>query len=102
MSNNYVAIAFDVDGTLIQLTGPKEDTPRYEIIAMFHFYEKMGCRMFIWSGGGVDYAQRWSEKLGLTAMVVAKGSFTPDICFDDEDVKLAKVNIRVALGNKNF
>src|ERR1017187_3085908 len=102
MSNKYLAVAFDVDGTLIQLTGPKEDTPRYEIISMFHFYEKMGCRMFIWIGGGIDYAARWRDKLGLTATVVAKNSFTPDICFDDEEVNMAKVNVRVALGNINF
>jgi hypothetical protein len=41
--------------------------------------------MYIWSGGGVDYATRWRDKLGLTAIVVEKGSFTPDIAFDDED-----------------
>ena len=43
-------IAFDVDGTLIHQVGESEDTPRYDVIAMFHFYEKLGNTMFIWSG----------------------------------------------------
>ena len=60
-------IAFDVDGTLIHQVGAAEDTPRYDIIQTFHFFEKLGNEMFIWSGGGVDYAERWSQKLGLKA-----------------------------------
>ena len=94
-SNEFTVVAFDVDGTLIQLTGPKEDTPRYDIIEIFHFYEKIGCHMVVWSGGGEDYAARWASKLGLTAEILPKGSFIPDIAFDDEEVILGKVNIRV-------
>jgi len=88
-------VAFDVDGTLIHQVGKSEDTPRYDIIALFHAYEKLGCKMFIWSGGGVDYAERWSQKLGLEAEIVEKGSFKPDLAFDDMNVNLGKVNIRV-------
>ena len=89
-----VKVAFDVDGTLIHQIGEKEDTPRYDVISIFHLLE-LHCNMFIWSGSGVDYAKRWSEKLGLKAAIVEKGCFTPDITFDDEEVKLGKVNIRV-------
>jgi phosphoserine phosphatase len=88
-------IAFDVDGTLIHQVGEKEDTPRYDIIQMFKMFKNLGWEMYIWSGGGVDYARRWSERLGLDATVVAKGSFQPDIAVDDLEVELGKVNIRV-------
>lgn len=86
-------IAFDTDGTLIHIT---EDVPRYDIIAIFLAFQKLGCKMVIWSGGGIDYATRWRDKLGLTAEVVAKGSFVPDIAFDDEkECVLGKVTIHV-------
>jgi len=88
-------ICFDVDGTLIQQVGEFEDTPRYEIIKLFHFFENLGNEMYIWSGGGVSYAERWSQKLGLKAKIVEKGSFKPDIAIDDMNVNLGKVNIRV-------
>ena len=90
-----ITVAFDVDGTLIHLAGGKEDTPRYDVIQFFHLLESFGFCMAIWSGGGVDYAERWRDKLGLTARVVPKGSFVPDIAVDDEEVSLGKVNICV-------
>jgi hydroxymethylpyrimidine pyrophosphatase-like HAD family hydrolase len=92
-------IAFDVDGTLIHQSGSREDTPRYDIIALFHSFEKLGYEMYIWSGGGVDYATRWKEKLGLNAKVVEKGSFKPDIAVDDmaheSEFNLGVVNLAV-------
>ena len=51
--------------------------------------------MRIWSGGGVDYAERWSQELGLKATLVEKRSFKPDLAFDDMNVNLGIVNIRV-------
>ncbi len=92
-------VCFDVDGTLIHQEGPLCDTPRYEIIALFKSFESLGCMMYIWSGGGVQYAKRWRDKLGLTALVVEKGSFTPDIAIDDmaheSEFNLGKVNLPV-------
>ena len=94
-------IFFDVDGTLIWPEGiPNElpDTPRYEVIQLFHAFERLGCRMFIWSGGGCDYAIRWRDRLGLKASVITKGAVDPDIidiAVDDEEVKLGIVNIKV-------
>lgn len=96
-------IAFDVDGTLIYDGNPKFkvngdpmcDTPRYDVIDLFFMFENLGCELFIWSGGGVEYAERWRNKLGLSAQVVEKGSFLPDIAVDDMDVTLGKVNIKV-------
>lgn len=106
--NSNVKIAWDVDGTLIYQDGKKgmpgslEDTPRYDVIALFHAFQKLGCDMYIWSGGGIDYAKRWAEKLGLEAKIVMKGSFKPDITFDDMDLdlrererSLGRVNIQV-------
>lgn len=99
--NKKLRIAFDMDGTLIHQVGEKEDTPRYEIVAMFQTLSKLGCDMYIWSGSGEDWAERWRDKLGLTATIVPKGSFTPDICFDDGNaepvftVDLADKNIQV-------
>ena len=75
-------VAFDVDGTLIS---DADDSPRYDVIQLFHLFEKFGCEMYIWSGGGIDYAKRWTEKLGLKAKIVEKFSktFVPDIIVDD-------------------
>ena len=51
--------------------------------------------MYIWSGGGLDYAQHWSEKLGLKADVIEKGSLCVDLSVDDEAVNLGIINLRV-------
>lgn len=92
-------IAFDVDGTLIHQAGELCDTPRYNIIQLFKILESLGCEMYIWSGGGIDYATRWRDKLGLKATVVGKGEFVPDIAVDDmaiaSEFNLGKVNIPV-------
>lgn len=88
-------VAFDIDGTLIHQIGEKEDTPRYDVIQFFKMFEAAGCRMFVWSGSGVDYSERWLRKLGLKAEVVPKGAFVPDIAIDDEVVDLGLVNLRM-------
>ncbi len=90
-------VCFDVDGTLQTKSIQWRDIPRYEIVAFFKSFEAAGCRMFIWSGGGLDYAKAACERLGLKAEIVVKGSFKPDIAVDDEAVQLGKVNIQVPL-----
>lgn len=98
-----VTVAVDVDGTLIHQVGESEDTPRYDVIQLVLLLREFGCDIYIWSGGGVDYATRWRDKLGLKfATVVAKGSFKPDITLDDMDLdfrnsekSLGVVNIQV-------
>ena len=72
-------IAFDVDGTLINVA----DTPRYEVILLFKLFEYFGWTMVIWSGDGIDYARRWSEKLGLKALILEKCSIDVDAIVDD-------------------
>ena len=92
-----ITIAFDVDGTLIHQIGEKEDTPKYEVIQFLISFLANNDDVCFWSGGGIDYAQRWAIKLGFIDLVkiVEKGSFVPDLCFDDQDVNLGKVNIKV-------
>ncbi len=92
-------IAFDVDDTLIvpaNINKFKTDTPNYETIAIFKWFEKQGYEMVIWSGGGVDYAKMWADKLGLKAEILPKtATFDVGIAFDDCDVELGKVNVKV-------
>jgi len=92
-------IAFDIDDTLIipsVVTGDV-DTPNYENIAVYRFFQAQGCHMILWSGSGMDWAKRWGEKLGLKPdeIRVKQKSEDVDVAFDDCDVDLAKVNIKV-------
>lgn len=90
-------VAFDVDDTLIKKSDINDDIPRYDVIFLLSALQVIGCEIFVWSGGGIDYAQRWCEKLGISdsVRVIAKGSEEMDVAFDDQFVNLAKVNIQV-------
>ena len=93
-------IAFDIDDTLIipsVATGLDRDTPNYDTIAMYRWFQSQGHEMILWSGSGMDWAKTWGEKLGLVPFEVRmkQKSDDVDIAFDDCDVDLAKVNIRV-------
>ena len=99
-------VAFDVDDTLIIpsiATSSDIDTPNYETIALYRWFQAQGNRMIVWSGGGVDYAKMWANKLGLFPCEIRVKQKTPDIdiAFDDCDVDLAKVNIKVKRLNNN-
>lgn len=93
VENSETIIAFDVDMTLIT----EDYKPIYENVFLYKALQKLGCTMVIWSGGGIDYAQQWGDKLGLQPFqVFEKGSFTPDIVFDDMDYNWkGKVSIKV-------
>lgn len=95
---NQLKIAFDVDNTLIKYSLDR-DTPKYDIIMIYNFLKAQGHYMIIWSGGGKDYARMWAEKLGLNPDEVrdklGKKYDDVDICFDDEEVNLGKINIKV-------
>ena len=94
-----VRVAFDVDGTLIHQEGELYDTPRYDVIQLFKLLEGFGCEMYIWSGGGIDHATRWRDKLGLKAEVVRKGAFQPDIAIDDMDLDFRGIEGSLGLVN---
>jgi len=89
-------IAFDVDGTLISF----KDRPKEDTIKLLKLLHGMGNRIIVWSGGGRDYAKTWVQKLYLEDYVdEVKDKFDKheyvDICFDDEMVDLAIINIKI-------
>ena len=105
---NKLKIAFDVDDTLIIPAVALKDEPHpyigiygaipnYEVISIYRFFQKQGHSMIIWSGGGVDYARRWADKLGLepNEIIIKEKNESIAIAFDDCDIDLAKVNIKV-------
>jgi len=98
MSTNKLTVAFDVDDTLIipsVVTGNR-DIPNYDTITLIKWFQDNGHDVIIWSGSGVDWAKSWAEKLGLEPVQIAvKGSIPVDLAFDDCDVKLGTVNVKV-------
>jgi phosphoserine phosphatase len=103
--SKQLKIAFDIDDTLWKVNrkyGRQE--PDYDLIQVLRWFYNNGNKIYVWSGGGVDYAQQIVDKLGLTEMVeviqkVKLGDKSNpneiDIAFDDEETNLAKVDIIV-------
>jgi hypothetical protein len=92
-------IAFDIDDTLLVpsvVTGGR-DTPNYDVIAVYKWFQNQGHQMILWSGSGIDWARTWGEKFGLEPFEVRIKQKDDEIAlaFDDCDVDLAKVNIKV-------
>lgn len=96
-------VAFDIDDTLlvpsvVMGNGVSGDNvPNYEVIAVLRWFQAQGYEIILWSGSGVDWAKRWGEKFGLEPFTVRmkEKSDDIDIAFDDCDVSLAKVNVKV-------
>jgi len=93
-------ICFDVDGTLIG----EKDQPNWGIINMLKTLFDCGHTIIVWSGGGKDYAEIWVKRLFLDNYVsecrmkprIAEDLLDEiDVSFDDEDVTLAKCNIKI-------
>lgn len=102
--SNVLVVAFDVDDTLVvpaAATGFDRDVPNYDTIALYRWFQSQGNTMVIWSGGGADYARDWADKLGLVAddyldkHYAASQGVHPDLAFDDSDLILATVNVKV-------
>ena len=77
-------IAFDVDGTLIDMMS---DTPNYQVVnLLLWFLHQVGWDVIVWSGGGVDYAKMYVRRLGFEEQVrvIRKFSEKVDIAIDDE------------------
>lgn len=96
-------IAFDIDDTMIipsVVTGDR-DVPNYNTIAVYRWFQAQGHEMFLWSGSGMDWAETWGSKLGLAPFKVIPKTLQSgrdndiDLAFDDCDVDLAKVNVKV-------
>jgi phosphoserine phosphatase len=107
MYDGKTTVAFDVDDCLIipsVATGFPTDTPNYDTIAVYKWFQAQGCVMIVWSGGGIDYAKMWAEKLGLEPCYIWKKEANRyvDIAFDDCDVKLAYANVKVKRINNSI
>lgn len=116
-----VSVAFDIDDTLYKIIPEGEplegggwlkwhQSLDYEMINLLRWYQKNGDRVIVWSAGGIDYATNFVNKFGLQEDgpidILEKKLYSPglvenvriysiDICYDDQEVTLAKVNIRV-------
>lgn len=93
-------IAFDIDDTILVpsvVTKSGDNIPNYGVITVLRWFQDNGHEIILWSGSGVDWAKRWGEKFGLEPFTVRmkEKSQDIDIAFDDCDVLLAKVNIKV-------
>ena len=86
-------VAFDVDGCLID----DEDRTRWPVLDILRAFLALRWVVVAWSGGGVDYARHWVDRLGLRDMpmvyVAEKGSVRVDVTFDDERVELGVANV---------
>jgi len=96
---NKLTIGFDIDDTILIpgiVTESGREAPNYEVIAVYRFFQEQGHHMVLWSGSGVDWATTWGEKFNLNPDEVRrKGEGHVDICFDDCDVEIATVNVKV-------
>lgn len=93
--HKQVIVAFDCDGTLVN-----NDTPpssRGHVVALFEALEAVGCKMVIWSAGGVEYAKMIRDYIGLQADIwdIDDLDNQPDICVDDYPFQRGKVTIRI-------
>lgn len=101
-------VAFDVDDTLIIpaiATGLDRDVPNYDVIAVYRWFQAQGHMMLVWSGGGEDYARSWGERLGLNAdyyLDKHDATLIPDLTFDDSDLSLGRLNVKVKRVNNKI
>jgi hydroxymethylpyrimidine pyrophosphatase-like HAD family hydrolase len=90
---NFTA-AFDVDGTIFTT----DDQPRWEVIDLMFALQALGAEIYVWSGGGIEYAKHKLNTIQLDESgfnVVAKGALVPNLAVDDQTVKLGKTNMQV-------
>jgi len=62
-----VAICFDVDGTLVKQTGEERESLTQMLMLMRMALKQV--KIFVWSGGGKQYAEKTVERLGLSDYV---------------------------------
>lgn len=91
-------VAFDIDDTLWKIRAEQRDqVPDYDLIQVVRWFHKNGDEVYFWSAGGMDYCQTIVTRLGLDeyGTVADKGSFKPDIAFDDVEAYLGIVTVKV-------
>lgn len=96
-----IHIAFDVDGTLrCNCTDTCQD-PNDRIVHLFSILSHFkNTQLYVWSGGGADYAWRFADKLKLPVSkerCISKIGAPPmDIAIDDiQDTAIAPINLIV-------
>lgn len=95
-----VTIAFDVDGTLrCNCTETCED-PNQRIVDLFNILSTFkNVELWVWSGGGAEYAARFAVKYNLHGKynICGKvGAPQMDIAIDDiQDTAIGKINLIV-------
>lgn len=94
-------IAFDIDGTLrCNCTVTCQDSNQ-DIVDLFFILSKFkNTEMYVWSGGGSEYAARFAVKYALPVKAshcISKiGALQMDIAIDDiQDTALGKLNLIV-------
>jgi len=102
-------VAFDIDDSLWKIDRKHaRQVPDYDLIGVLRWFFNNGDEVFVWSAGGVDYAQTIVDKLGLTDMVkvIPKGKFGNkqldiDLTFDDDKFEqIGKVNVVIRRDEK--
>lgn len=96
-----VVVAFDVDGTLrCNCTETCQD-PNLDIVELFRIFKKFkNVELYVWSGGGAEYAYGFALKYDLgvkKARCISKfAGLKPDIAIDDiQETDLASLNLIV-------
>ena len=96
-----VTIAFDVDGTLRCNCTETCREPNQRIIDLWCILQTFKIvELYVWSGGGADYAWEYAREYGLDAKdshcISKLTGFTPDIAIDDiQDCELGLLNLIV-------
>lgn len=92
-----MTICFDVDGCLINKEG-KLIEANYQLMYKLAEIHKV----YIWSGNGWKYAQEKIENISslrineiISGYLNKYGGFIPDVAFDDQEINLGKLNIKV-------
>jgi len=86
-------ICFDVDGCLL-----KEGKSIEANLCLLKILTEKH-KVFVWSGNGYEYAYHKVKILKLEKFIHGVlnkyGNFQPDIAFDDQEINLGKLNIKV-------
>lgn len=113
-----IIIAFDIDGTILDNEGIPPETPTHlrpqcgvnlEVILLIQILSRKmkNTKIYVWSGGGKDYAEQIVRRYGLDKYVdrcFGKQEYDEtvdgkvDICFDDiHSCELAEKNLIVKM-----
>lgn len=101
-------IAFDIDDTLMKICRACptfHQVPDHDLIQVLYWFVQNGDEVYVWSGGGVDYARGVVEKLGIghfVKVIQKENTGNMDIAFDDQETSLSRVDVRVKRQERNI